>query len=150
MTTADRLRDARTAAGLTQSELARLTGVRQPSISAFESGRAEPRPETLGRLLHATRRRPSAILRARRAEVLAAAAARRAHDVRVFGSIARGEDTIDSDVDLVVAFDDDVSLLDAAGLRLDLEELLGVPVDVLSDQGTGAVRDRAVAEAVPL
>ena len=82
--------------------------------------------------------------------MLAAVALRRAGNVRVFGSVALGTDVGASDIDLLVTFDEDASILDAAGLVLDLERLLGRRVDVLSDRAEGPIRDRAVAEAVPL
>ncbi|HEY9478333.1 MAG TPA: nucleotidyltransferase domain-containing protein, partial [Microbacteriaceae bacterium] len=75
---------------------------------------------------------------------------RRASNVRVFGSVARGEDDHSSNVDLLVTFAEDASVLDAAGLMLDLERILGVRVDVLSDRVEGRLRDRAVAEAIAL
>ena len=68
----------------------------------------------------------------------------------MFGSIARGTDLPESDVDLLVRFSDEASLLDAAGLMLDLERILGRHFDVISDRAEGAIRDRAVAESVPL
>ena len=70
--------------------------------------------------------------------------------MRVFGSVARGEDDHSSNVDLLVTFAEDASVLDAAGLMLDLERILGVRVDVLSDRVEGRLRDRAVAEAIAL
>lgn len=135
---------------MSQSELARRTGIRQPSVSAFEAGRVQPRPETLARILEATRVRPSVLLSRHRTEVLELVRRRRASNVRVFGSIARGEDTPASDVDLLVTFEDGASVLDASGLLLDLETLLGVRVDLMSDRAEGGIRDRAVAEAVSL
>jgi predicted nucleotidyltransferase len=85
-----------------------------------------------------------------RERVLELALRRRAGNVRVFGSVARGTDAVGSDIDLLVTFAPDASILDAAGLVLDLEQLLTVHVDVMSDRAEGAIRDRALAEAVPL
>ena len=59
-----------------------------------------------------------------------------AHDVRLFGSLARGDSTATSDVDLVVRFDPDRSLLDHGGLLMDLRDLLDCKVDVISEGGT--------------
>jgi uncharacterized protein len=72
-------------------------------------------------------------------------------NVRVFGSVARGEDTEDSDIDLLVDLADDVSLVELIGLERELSELLGRPVDVVPARGlTPAVARRVLAEAVPL
>lgn len=63
-----------------------------------------------------------------------------AHDIRIFGSVARGDATESSDLDLIVRFDPDRSLFDHGGLVMDLRELLGVKVDVISEGGdAGAV-----------
>ena len=150
MVAAETIRQARAEAGLTQSELARRAGIRQASISKFESGRERPRPETYARILEAARVRPSIALQRHRAAVIEAARRRRASNVRVFGSIARGEDDFSSNVDLLVTFEEDASVLDAAGLMLDLEKILSVRVDVLSDRVEGRIRDRAIAEAIAL
>jgi uncharacterized protein len=150
MVAAETIRQARAEAGLTQSELARRAGIRQASISKFESGRERPRPETYARILEAARIRPGIALQRHRAEVIEAARRRRASNVRVFGSIARGEDDFSSGVDLLVTFEEDASVLDAAGLMLDLEKIVGVRVDVLSDRVDGSMRDRAIAEAIAL
>jgi len=150
MRTPDRILEARARAGLSQSQLAVRAGVPQPNLSAYETGRVQPRPETLARILAATAERPSAVLRRERDRVLELAGRRRAGNVRVFGSIARGTDAVGSDIDLLVSFAPEASILDAAGLVLDLEQLLGVHVDVMSDRAEGAIRDRAIAEAVSL
>ncbi|TFB46944.1 helix-turn-helix domain-containing protein [Cryobacterium tagatosivorans] len=150
MSTSTRLLEARARVGLSQSQLAARAGVPQPNLSAYEAGRVQPRPETLARILAATAQRPSAVLRRDRDRVLELAGRRRAGNVRVFGSVARGTDVVGSDIDLLVSFTPEASILDAAGLVLDLEKLLGVHVDVMSDRAEGAIRDRAVAEAVPL
>lgn len=150
MNAAETIRRARAASGLSQSEVAAATGIRQPSLSAYENGKTEPRPETIARILDATRVRPSISLQSHRDEVISVAAGRRASNVRVFGSVARGEDDASSDIDLLVTFAPDASLLDAAGLVLDLEKILGTSVDVLSDRAEGRIRDHAVAAAIPL
>lgn len=72
-------------------------------------------------------------LRARRDEILALAARYGASDVRVFGSVARGDATPASDVDLLVTFCEDASLYDLSGLRQALTELLDCPVDITED-----------------
>jgi predicted nucleotidyltransferase len=70
-------------------------------------------------------------LRERRSELLAAAARRGASNLRVFGSVARGDDGAESDVDFLVDFEASRTLVDVAGLILDLQEILGVQVDVV-------------------
>jgi uncharacterized protein len=150
MDAAARLRAARLNAGLTQQQLAELSGVRQPNIAAYERGLRRPSRLMLQRLLDAARPRPSVILNANRVKIGEIAAKHHAHNVRVFGSVARHTDRPNSDLDLLVAFDDAATLVDQAALIDELEDLLAVPVDVVSDR---ALRDRDVAiraEAVPL
>jgi uncharacterized protein len=90
-------------------------------------------------------------LRSRRADILDVASRYGARDVRVFGSVARGAASGASDVDFVVSFDPGRSLLDQGGLVMDLRELLGVPVDVLSAGALGGrLADEVNREAVPL
>jgi uncharacterized protein len=76
-------------------------------------------------------------LREHRPELLAAAARRGASNLRIFGSVARGDDNHDSDVDFLVDFEASRSLVDMAGLILDLQEILGVPVDVIEPPRCG-------------
>src|SRR6266487_3099776 len=113
------LRDARRRAGLSQVELAARAGVTQSVISAYESGHRQPSVPTLAALIEATgfelatavRRRPRRLkmlsgpvgqrVRRRRHDLVAAAAAHGVSGLRVFGSVARGEDRPDSDVDLL-------------------------------------------------
>ncbi len=90
-------------------------------------------------------------IKALRQEILDVAARYGAHDVRVFGSVARGDQREDSDLDLLVRFDPDRSLLDHGGLVVDLEELLGVTVDVVSEGGMRErFQERVAREAIPL
>jgi predicted nucleotidyltransferase len=88
-------------------------------------------------------------LRARREEILRLAASHGASNIRIFGSVARGEAGANSDVDLLVEFEPGRSLLDLAGLELDLQDLLGCKVDV-GTQVREIIRDRVEREAVPL
>jgi predicted nucleotidyltransferase len=90
-------------------------------------------------------------LRKRREQIIALASAHGARNVRVFGSVARGDATIESDLDLVVDFDAGRSLLDHGALIMDLQETLGCRVDVVSSKGLRErFRDRVLADAVPL
>ncbi len=93
----------------------------------------------------------AALVRAKRSAILRLAAAHGARDVRVFGSLARGEAGPGSDLDLLVRMEDGRSLLDLVGLWQDLQELLGRKVDVISEGGLSPhLRDRILAEAMPL
>ena len=144
------IQQAREAAGLSQSELAARSGVAQPNISAYESGARTPSTKMVSRLVAAARPRPSARLAAHRDEVLAIARANEAFDVRVVGSIARGDDTPGSDIDLLVRFASGASLLDQSSLVLELEDLLGVRVDVVSEGGFRGGHDEIRRQAVAL
>ena len=85
-----------------------------------------------------------ALLRERREEIRDAVARRRGTGVvRVFGSVASGDDAEGSDIDLLVEFEKGASLFDQAGLEIDLEELLGRRVDVMSLHAQGQTADRA-------
>jgi predicted nucleotidyltransferase len=84
-------------------------------------------------------------------EILEAARRHGARNVRIFGSVARGDDDEKSDFDFLVEMEPGRSLLDHAALLLDLEELLGCKVDVLSEKGIKArIRERVLREARPL
>lgn len=84
-----------------------------------------------------------------REEIRRAAAENGARDVRVFGSVARGEERDGSDVDFLVALEPGRSLLDLARLELRLERLLGRPVDVVTEAGLrGVVRTAALREVI--
>ncbi|KIC68684.1 nucleotidyltransferase family protein [Pseudarthrobacter phenanthrenivorans] len=96
------------------------------------------------------RGRPSEILAEHRQEVIETARRHRAHNVRVFGSAARGEDTGDSDLDLLIDLEPGATLFDLSELRLDLVELLGVEVDVIPAGAEGSVMARILSEAIPL
>ena len=89
-------------------------------------------------------------LNQRRGDVLRAAERHGAHNVRLFGSVARGEAGPDSDLDLLVELEKGRSLLDHAALVIELESILGCRVDVATEQGLRPrVRERVLAEAVP-
>jgi predicted nucleotidyltransferase len=73
-----------------------------------------------------------------------------AHNVRIFGSVARGDSRDDSDIDFLVEFDKGRTLFDFVGLRLDLQELLGATVEVVTPNSLRYIRGRVVAEAQSL
>lgn len=90
-------------------------------------------------------------LQSKRDEVLRLAALHGARNLRVFGSIARGDAGAMSDVDLLVDMEPGRSLLDMGGLLMDLQDLLGCDVDIVTENGLRPrIRDRVLNEAVPL
>ncbi len=91
------------------------------------------------------------LLKDRREDILRIAAQHGAHNVRVFGSVARGDARPDSDVDLLVELEAGRSLLDLGGLLMDLQVLLDREVDVVTDKGLrDRIRARVLQEAKPL
>lgn len=126
------LRDRRAILGLSQRELARRSGVAQPLIAAIETGRRTATDATQDALTRALQLRPSTALGARRAQVLEAIERIGGRDPLTIGSVARGEDTSESDLDLVITFPPEVSMIDLLSLEDELSGLLTVPVDVIS------------------
>lgn len=160
------LRDARRRAGLTQQQLAGRAGVTQSVISAYESGHREPALTTLAALVEASgfeldvrlRRQPAALhrltgpvgqrVRRHRRELTKAAEACGVTKLQVFGSVARGEDRADSDVDLLADIPTGVGLVALGRLTAELEQILAAPVDLVP---AGALkRDVAARIAVDL
>ncbi len=159
---------ARRSAGLTQAELATRIGTTQASITRLERGRFLPSVRTLRRIAaaldltfaiggaggHEARSGPRSAptldeVRAHRAEIVAIAAAEGADDVRVFGSVARGDARPESDVDFLVVLGPDCSLLNLSGLHLRLEEVLGRPVHISTLlEHTSSERERRVSERI--
>lgn len=155
-------------AGLTQAELARRAGTSQSMVARYEKGVASPTVRTLERLLRAaghelklaasaadpvvTHTLVAGLLREHKAEIQAAAMAVGAANVRVFGSMARGEETSDSDIDLLVDFPAaEHGLFPLVRLAAEIESIVGRPVDVAAVEVMAEpVRERALAEAIPL
>ncbi len=171
MTAAALLRQARRAAGLTQRQVASRAGVQQSVVSAYESGGREPSLATLSALVEAcgvslevhlgealpTAMGPSAVgpvgrkLRRRRAAVLAVAARHGMTELRVFGSVARGQDNDSSDLDLLVRVPEGTGLLALGRFTQELQDLLHVPVDVVPDDSVKPrVRTSIDRDLVPL
>jgi hypothetical protein len=91
------------------------------------------------------------LLGSKRQEILRLAEKHGAHNVRVFGSMVRGEAGPDSDIDLLIDLETGRSLLEHAALLLELEDLLGRKVDVVTERGLRPrVRERVLSEARPL
>ncbi|MEW6352567.1 MAG: nucleotidyltransferase family protein [Thermodesulfobacteriota bacterium] len=91
------------------------------------------------------------LVREKREEILRLAAKYGARNVRVFGSVARGEATPESDVDLLVNFEPGTTLIDHSALMRELTNLLGLDVQVVSERGLRPrVKERVMRDAVPL
>ena len=163
------LRQARVAAGLSQAELAARAGVTQSVISAYESGHRQPALRTLAALIEAAdyelvidvRRQPRRLsrlsgpvgqrVRRKRRDLIAAAAAHGVTNLRVFGSVARGTDRPDSDLDLLADLPPDMGLLGLGRVQAELEAIVGSQVDLVpaGDLKPG-VRARAGRDLVAL
>lgn len=94
--------------------------------------------------------RPSAALAGAREQARAVVARYGANGALVFGSVATGRDVVGSDLDLLVTPPARGKLLALSGIKADLEDLLGIEVDVVSTASTGALMEQARREAVPL
>jgi predicted nucleotidyltransferase len=93
----------------------------------------------------------SSELQQKRDDILRLAARYGARNVRIFGSVARGEARPDSDIDFLVDLEDGRSLLDLGGLLMDLQDLLHCKVDVVTEKGLRSrIRARVLQEAVSL
>ncbi len=91
------------------------------------------------------------ILKEKRRQILDLATKYGARNVRVFGSVARGDATPDSDIDFLVDMEPGRSLLDLGGLLMDLQDLLGCPVDIVTEAGLRhRLREQVLQEATPL
>jgi predicted nucleotidyltransferase/DNA-binding XRE family transcriptional regulator len=168
------IRQARLDANLSQVDLAARAGTSQSTLARYETGAALPTLPTLERLLSACGRRleiqtprarrpgpassmrsqlgPQADkLRRRRRRLLDAAERHGVGHLRAFGSLARGEATAESDVDLLVDLKPGRTLLDLAAFRREAGEILDLPVDVATaDMLKNRIRDEVFNEALPL
>jgi predicted nucleotidyltransferase/DNA-binding XRE family transcriptional regulator len=168
------IRQARRDADLSQAEVATRAGTSQPALARYETGAALPTLPTLERILAACGRsleiqaRPvrsrapaSSVrgrlgpqadkLRRRRSRLLDAAGRHGVSHLRAFGSLARGEATAGSDVDLLVDLNPGRTLLDLAAFRREAAEILELPVDVATaDMLKERIRETVLAEALPL
>lgn len=161
------LRTAREEARLTQAEVAARAATSQTAISAYESGRRSPSVSTLDRLLAACGFRACVVLErtatpssrmgpvgrrltARKRQVRQALARHGVRNPRIFGSVARGEDRSDSDLDLLVELPRPSYVL-LAQVSADVTDALGSEVDVTTEALLREeVKPRVLAEAVPL
>lgn len=143
------LRAFRLGAGLTQTELARRTGIAQPNIAAYESGRRTPSTATLARLEAALAPSASSRLEDQRDQVVEILERYGMTDPRVFGSVAAGTDGPESDIDLLVDAGPDLDLLDLIDAATLLEALLGAKVDIITSRSLREGHEIA-RTAVPL
>ena len=91
------------------------------------------------------------LLQEKRSAILAIASQYGASNIRVFGSVARGEADAESDLDLLIQLEPGRSLFDLGGLAIDLQTLLGCKVDVVTEKGLKPrIRERVLNEAVLL
>lgn len=129
------VRALREAAGLSQVELARRSGVAQPNIAAYEAGTRKASAAMVERLRVAARPLPHEALAAKHEELKQLAGRFGLGNVRVFGSAAHGSDRPGSDLDLLVTRSPGVGLLTIAAFADAASQLLGVEVDVVTDGG---------------
>lgn len=162
------IKRARLEAGLTQVALAERAGTSQANVAKYETGRMSPSVSTLERLLHAAgfglrleatpSQTPTDLsgvrarkLRQHRMEIIELVRRHGASNIRIFGSVARGEDSAESDIDLLVDFDLKQGLMPIIALKQDIEDLLSEEVDVAPvDLLKPHVRASALAESIPL
>ena len=91
------------------------------------------------------------LLQAKREDILRTAVQHGAYNVRVFGSVARGEADAESDIDLLVDVEPGRTLFDISELLMDLQDLLGHNVDIVTEKGLHSrIRERVLKEALPL
>lgn len=160
MSAAELIRDARVRAELTQVQLATRAGVTQSVISTYENGRREPSLAALQRLLHAAGFSAAIELEpieeappirervaAARPELRAIVHRLGGRNPRIFGSVARGQDGPDSDVDLMVDLDRGLGIFALMRIQDEAEQLLGVRFDVVDAAGMDA---QVVRAAIPL
>lgn len=143
------------AIGRSQPEVARLLkATERPAVeyavamptattAAAPESEAAPEPEPESERATSTL---TWLLRDKREEVVRIAAARGARNVRVFGSVARGEDDADSDIDLLVDYTEGTGLFEVSGLKVELEQALVRPVDVINAR---ALMPRVARHALP-
>jgi predicted nucleotidyltransferase/DNA-binding XRE family transcriptional regulator len=163
-TAASTIRGARERAGLTQVQLAAKANIAQSVVSAYESSRREPSLETLRRLVSAAGFDldvvlvPAAPMSSRsrsvegnRSRLLRSLRSLGATNVRLFGSVARGDDGPESDIDLLVDIAPDIGLFALGRMRSEAERILGSSVDIVpSNSLKPGVAERVLAEAISL
>lgn len=158
------LKEARRSSQLTQTELAVRARVTQSVISAYESGRREPALSTLTKLVEAAGFQVNVglersiiptpdfmeLLHRHKKQILRLCSDAGVSNMRIFGSVARGSATQDSDIDLLVDISPELGLLGLMQLERDLHELLGVKIDLVPSEGLKAhMKEEIMNEAIP-
>jgi predicted nucleotidyltransferase/DNA-binding XRE family transcriptional regulator len=158
---------ARNNSGLTQAELASRAGTSQAAIARYESDRVSPSVSTLERVLRAAGEElqlsssrgsqtdlssaKAQLVRRHKVEINNLARSHGARNIRLFGSVVRGEDTVKSDIDFLVDAPHEKALSISISLQAALEKLLGCKVDVSPESILKPhVRKSALKEAVAI
>ena len=141
---------AREDLGISQAELAERAGTSQPALAAIESGKRTVSAGLLQRLMKAADARPSIPLAVNADIIRNMASSFGLSDLRVFGSVVRGDDTSDSDVDLLARYDRTVPFFKMRGFPARVEEVVCVPVDLVLDDSSTSAIDEIRRTAVPL
>lgn len=156
--------EARRAKGLSQAALAGAISLDRTAVSKIESSQRRVSSlelESIARVLNlpiqwffsgvSPPTDPLGVLSKKRSAVLRIARKHGARSVRIFGSVARGEATRESDIDLLVELEPGRGLFQQAAMLLELQDLLGRDVDVVTVEGLrGHIRERVLREAIPL
>lgn len=144
------VRSAREDAGMTQRALAEAVGLRQSNIAAIEAGNRAVSADMLERILVAAGYRPALSLRQHATALKKLGAELGVTNIRVFGSVARGQDQHSSDVDLLIDLEPSTVPFRLGTFKGESEQLLGFGVDVVVDRGYRPGLSRIRETAVPL
>ncbi|MDQ1571615.1 MAG: uncharacterized protein QOF79_2289 [Actinomycetota bacterium] len=158
------IRDARMRAQMSQTELAARASMAQSVVSAYESSRREPSVEMLRKLVGAagfelqleltpskTKSPLQTVVDQNRLRLVRSLSKLGARNVRLFGSVARGDDGPESDIDLLVDINSNVGLFALGQMRGEAERILANSVDIVPANSLKPdVADRVLAEAIPL
>ena len=144
------VRAARQDASLTQAELAGMTGMSQSTLAQIEPGKRAVSSELLERILRTADYRPSVPLARYASSITTYAQERGLGTLRVFGSVARGTDGFESDIDLIGTPTRELSLFELADIASFTSELTGFPTEVHVDTHVPEALRTAVDEAVAL
>lgn len=157
-----RIKEARQASGLSQSALAQAISLDRTAVSKIESDQRRVSSLELASIAQVLNRPVESFLaetaplgdaltvvRGKRTAILRIARRHGARSIRIFGSAARGDATRESDIDFLVEMEPGRGLFEQAAMLLELEDLLGREVDVVTVEGLrDRIRERVLAEAI--